>query len=103
MTEDTDMDIRPIPGGSTLTARVKPRSRRAGLRRSGEALIIEVSAAPIEGRANDQATRVLAAALDVAPGAVTVRHGHASPIKVIEVRGLDPQTIEQRIRSAVEG
>jgi uncharacterized protein YggU (UPF0235/DUF167 family) len=101
MNGDVEADIRPIPGGSTLTARVKPRSRR-GLRRSGDVLIIGVSAVPMAGRANDQACRVLADALDVAPGAVTVRVGENSPTKVFEVRGLDPDTVRQRIRALLE-
>jgi uncharacterized protein YggU (UPF0235/DUF167 family) len=84
-----------------LTARVRTRSRR-GLRRLGDDLIIGVSAAPIAGRANDQATRVLAEALDVAPGAVTVRTGQTSSTKVFAVRGLDPDTVQKRIDAAVE-
>jgi uncharacterized protein YggU (UPF0235/DUF167 family) len=101
MTGDLDADVRPIPGGSTLTARVRPRSRR-GLRRSGDQLIVGVSAAPIAGRANDQATRVLAEALDVAPGAVTVRVGQNSSTKVFAVRGLDPDTVQKRLDAAIE-
>ncbi|HEV3473884.1 MAG TPA: DUF167 domain-containing protein [Actinomycetota bacterium] len=96
MTEEMETDLRPIRGGSTLTARVKPRSRK-GLRRLGNTLIIGVSAAPIAGRANDQATRVLAEALDVAPGAVTVRSGETSPTKVFEVRGLEPDEVQKRL------
>jgi uncharacterized protein YggU (UPF0235/DUF167 family) len=101
MTEGMDTDIRPIPGGSTFTARVRTRSRK-GLRRSGNDLIVGVSAAPIAGRANDQATRVLAEALDVAPGAVTVRLGQNSPSKVFEVRGLDPATVQKRLDAALK-
>ncbi len=84
-----------------MTARVRTRSRK-GLRRSGNALIVGVSAAPIAGRANDQATRVLAEALDVAPGAVTVRVGENSPTKVFAVRGLDPDTVQKRLDAALK-
>jgi uncharacterized protein len=78
-----------------LTVRVYPGARRdeVGGRYGTEEppiLIVRVTAPATDGRANDRLARVLASALGVTPGAVTLVAGATSRTKVVEVLGADP-------------
>jgi uncharacterized protein YggU (UPF0235/DUF167 family) len=58
-----------------------------------------VSARPIDGAANDALLRLVADALDVPRGRVTLRSGATGRAKVLEIEGLAPE----RIRSLWPG
>lgn len=79
---------RDIDGGAELRVKVVPgasRDRIAGL--LGDALKVQVSAAPEKGRANAAVERLIATALGVAAGAVQVTAGQMQPRKTIRVAG----------------
>ena len=81
-----------------LRVRVHPGARVARLRGwQGDVLRVDVTEAPERGRANDAVVRLLATALDVTRTDVSVRQGHASRDKRIEVAGLDPGELRARI------
>lgn len=82
------MDVRSAPGGALVGVRVRPRSR-PGIEISAGAVVVRVAAPPVEGRATEEARRVLAEALGVAPSRVTLRQGRRSRAKVFAVEGLD--------------
>ena len=70
----------------TLKVKAKPGARQdsvLGVR--GAELLVSVRAVAEKGRANGEIARVLAEALGVARGSVTLRLGGASPHKVFEV------------------
>ena len=70
----------------TLKVKAKPGARQdsvLGVR--GAELLVSVRAVAEKGRANLEIARVLADALGVARGSVTLRLGGASPHKVFEV------------------
>jgi hypothetical protein len=77
---------------------VRPRSR-AGWEVVGERLVVRVGAAPVGGAATDEARRVLAGALGVAPGRVSLRHGARSRVKVFAVAGLTVDRARAVLRS----
>ena len=88
--------------GIAVEVHVQPRAGWRGLTgRHGEAVRIRVTAPPAEGRANDETARVLADALDVAPGAVTLLQGVRSRHKRFAVRG-DGEVLAARLRAVVE-
>ena len=94
-------DIRDADGGATLRVRVSPRASRDAL--AGErqgALVVRVTAAPVDGAANAALTRVLARILQVPASAVEVRHGAAGREKLLHVRGLDAKALLARLDSA---
>lgn len=75
-------------GVLTFTVRVVPRASPNGL--AGEhdgALRVRVSAAPVDGAANEELIRVLARALSVPRRNVEIASGHTSKIKLVRVRG----------------
>lgn len=78
--------------GLLVEVHVQPRAGRRGLTgRHGDAVRIRVTAPPTEGRANEETARVLAEALGVAPGTVTLVHGGRSRHKRFAVRGDGPE------------
>jgi uncharacterized protein (TIGR00251 family) len=81
-----------------LRLRVSPGARRTEIvGRHGQGWKVRVTAAPEQGRANDELTRLLAHTLGVPRTSVRVVSGHASRDKVVEVAGLDLAAIEQKL------
>ena len=77
-----------------LAIRVKPRApqaRIAGAR--AQRLLVQVTAPPLDGRANDAVCRLLAKTLRIAPGLVTVVGGQHSRDKLVRVRGRSPAEV----------
>jgi uncharacterized protein (TIGR00251 family) len=84
-----------------LRLRVVPGAARAGVvGPHGDAWKVRVAAPPEGGRANDAVVRLLAETLDVPREAVTLVSGHGARDKIVELTGLGPHQIEQRLTSA---
>ena len=72
-----------------IAIRVQPRAGRdeiAGAREG--ALLVRVTAPPVDGRANEAACKLIAKRLGVAPSRVAVVRGAAARDKVVEVEGV---------------
>jgi uncharacterized protein YggU (UPF0235/DUF167 family) len=84
-------------GAARLAVRVIPRASRDGIDgvRDG-ALLVRVTAAPVEGAANVAVTRLVAAALGVPPSRVTVISGSTGRRKILGIDGLARSAIEAR-------
>jgi uncharacterized protein len=80
-----------------VTVRVVPRSDRTVVEASAGGIVIRVRAAPVEGRATEEARRTLADALAVPASDVTLRRGRRSRGKVFEVSGLSRDEVAQRL------
>ncbi|MBI2343533.1 MAG: DUF167 domain-containing protein [Deltaproteobacteria bacterium] len=69
-----------------LTVHVKPNARRVAVEMiDATTYRIAVPDAPHEGKANDAVLAVLAKHLGIAKSRMTIRRGHRSRIKVIEI------------------
>jgi uncharacterized protein (TIGR00251 family) len=81
----------PTPGTvATIDVRLQPRARRdevVGER--GGAVVIRVTAPPVDGRANDALCRLVARAAGVPPSSVAIVRGHGARDKVVRVDGID--------------
>ena len=64
-------------------------------------LRVRVAAAPSGGAANESLTRLLAAALDVAPSRVRVLLGASSRTKTVAVNGMDAESVQRAIASVI--
>jgi uncharacterized protein (TIGR00251 family) len=83
---------------STLSIRVQPRARKDEIAgRRGEALLVRLTAPPVEGAANRALIRFLAQQLGVRPGQITILRGGKSRDKVLQVEGLGADEIERRL------
>jgi uncharacterized protein len=74
--------------GVLVAVRVKPRApatRIAG-QRAGR-LLVQVSAPPVDGRANEAVCRLLAKALRTAAGQVSVVSGERARDKLVRIKG----------------
>lgn len=88
--------------GSRLTVHVRPRSsRRAilGVREDGS-LDVALTAPPADGAANAELLAVLAHALDVRRGDLSIAVGMSSRTKVIDVNGVRPDEARERLQKA---
>jgi uncharacterized protein len=94
------LDLRPAHGGFTLRVRVQPRASRDALAGEREgALVVRLTAPPVEGAANEALARFLGKALGVAPSAVRVMSGASGRNKVVSVAGLDAAAARERLAS----
>jgi uncharacterized protein (TIGR00251 family) len=92
------LDLRATAAGLTLRVRVSPRASRDAL--AGErdgALVVRLTAPPVEGAANEALARFLGKALGVAPSAVRVVSGATGRNKLVSVAGLDPALARERL------
>jgi uncharacterized protein (TIGR00251 family) len=75
---------------ATLVVHVVPRARRTAVSgRHGDAIKITLAAPPVDGAANAELVRFVAARLGLAPRAVTIARGAAGRRKILAVEGLD--------------
>lgn len=81
-----------------FAVRLTPRASRDEVQGfEGDVLRVRVTAPPVDGRANEALTRLLAARLGVANGAVEVVGGHTSRQKLVAVDGLTVDEVRSRL------
>lgn len=81
-----------------LTVRLTPRASREEIAGEREgAILVRVTAPPVEGAANAALLRLLAKTLSVPKGAVAIVSGEGSRTKVVEVAGLDESEARGRL------
>jgi uncharacterized protein (TIGR00251 family) len=74
---------------ATIAVRLVPRARADEIAgRRGDALLVRVTAPPVDGRANEALCRLLARRLGVAAGRVSVVRGRGARDKLVRVEGL---------------
>jgi uncharacterized protein len=85
-------------GVARIAIRVQPRAPRDEIagERAG-ALLVRVTAPPVEGKANDAVCRLLAKRLGVAPRRVAVVRGGSGRDKVVEVEGVDEEALRSEL------
>ena len=94
---DAHLDV--VAGGvARIAVRVQPRARRDELagERNG-ALVVRVTAPPVEGRANDALRKLLARRLGIAPGRIAVVRGESGRDKLVEVDGMEPEAVRRAL------
>jgi uncharacterized protein (TIGR00251 family) len=99
--------VRPLMHAEARSARVSVRlTPRAGrdevLGFEGDVLRVRVVAPPVDGRANEALTRLLAARLGVPHRAIEVVGGHTARTKVIAIDGLDAAEVRARLGEVSE-
>ena len=86
------MSIKETDNGVTISVKVVPgssRTRLAGL--YGDALKVNIAAAPEKGKANKELTQFIARLLGVSKPAVTVIAGQHDPRKQLHITGVTAQ------------
>ena len=80
-----------------LAVRVQPRAKRNQVTTAGDALVVKVTAPPVEGAANRAVVELLARELKVPRSAVSIISGERARQKVIRVEGLSDAEAKQRL------
>lgn len=83
-----------------LKVKVVPGARRTEIvGHYGDGVKVRVTAPPEGGKANQALLDMLANALGVKAASLRIAHGQTSPQKVVEVDGLTPNDVWDRIRA----
>ena len=93
------IEVRDVAGGATLRVRVSPRASRDEV--AGErdgALVVRLTAPPVEGQANAALLRFLARRLGVAPSTLSVARGAKGRDKVLLVAGARAEELRASLR-----
>jgi len=86
----TRFDVRVIPRA--------PQDEFGGIR--GSALVVRLTAPPVEGAANEALLGMLSDALDVPTSDLAIISGHHSRDKTLRVVGLSAAELKQRLHEA---
>jgi len=81
--------------GAVLTIHLQPKSSRtAWAGKRGDALKVRVSAAPVDGEANDALIAFLAGEFDVPVRAICIESGFTARRKRLLIRGVSARQLE---------
>lgn len=85
-------------GGITLTLHIQPGAKKTEFAgRHGDALKIRLAAPPVDGKANEALVRFVAETLKLPKSAVSLKSGHTSRRKVLEVQGATAEAVARLI------
>ena len=99
-----ELDLREEDDSVSLRVWVQPRASRDALggERDG-ALVVRLTAPPVDGAANKALIRFLGRALGVAPSAVSIASGTGGRSKRVVVSGIDAATARRRLAARMAG
>lgn len=83
-----NLSVKVVPGAS--------RNRIAG--KLGDALKVQVAAAPERGKANQAVIALLAEALGVKPAQIELIAGQTQPRKTFRISGMEQQALDEKLR-----
>lgn len=87
------MRLEPIAiagGGIEFFVRAKPRSARDRVHSvTDEALVVQTTAPPVDGEANERIVRIVAAFFDVPRSRVAIASGASGRLKKVRIGGID--------------
>ncbi|MGR6835647.1 DUF167 domain-containing protein [Syntrophomonas erecta] len=89
------INLFPTEEGTRIEVRVQPRSSRTQV--AGEidgALKIKLTAPPVEGEANQALVDFLARLFKLPKRDILIVKGETSRTKLVEIRGVDPDTVQ---------
>ena len=86
-----------------FAVKVHPRAKRERISAVvGHALKVELTAPPVDGRANEACIRFLAEFLKVPRCSITIAAGASSRNKVVRVIGLSASSVVLRVKEALK-
>jgi uncharacterized protein (TIGR00251 family) len=94
--------IHDTPGGLTFAVKVRPRARENAVTGElGDAIKVSITAAPVDGKANEACIQLLANLLNVPRSSVTIASGQNRRNKVIRVTRISAQELRQRLAAVM--
>jgi len=90
--------IQDVNGGASFAVKVHPRARRNAITGVvGDTIKLDLTAPPVEGKANECCINFLAELLEVPRSSVTIAAGQNSRNKIIRVVGLSAEQVRARL------
>ena len=90
--------FQPSTDGVLLRVYVQPRASREGIAGyHGDALKIRLKAPPVEGAANAACIRFLASLFGLPQTNLSIKTGHKSRLKLIEMEGISVEEVKKVI------
>jgi uncharacterized protein (TIGR00251 family) len=81
-----------------VTVKVHPRAKRTAITgRLGEAYKLDIAAAPVDGKANEECVGFFAELAGVARSRVRIISGLTGRIKLVEVEGIEEEELKKRL------
>jgi uncharacterized protein len=91
-------EVRDTSQGAAFSVKVHPRAKRDAITGEfGDALKLNLTAPPIEGRANEACIEFFAKLLRVPRSSVTIAAGQNSRNKVIRISGMSADEVHKRL------
>lgn len=98
MTTMNALSIGTREGAVRLSVKVKPRASKDAVRGvEGGALVLAITAAPVDGQANEALVEAIAKLLSVKRRSVTIVSGETARNKIIEVAGISAALVGERL------
>ncbi len=95
------MNSQQPPVNSKLRVRVIPRSPREEFGRvCGSAVVVRLTAPPVDDAANQALVKMLSKALGVPSGDISIVRGSHSRDKMVRIIGLDTVALKDRLQKA---
>jgi len=92
--------ITSTPQGVVLDVRVIPRAGRAGFAGTrADALLVRLTAPPVDGAANAELIQIVAATLGVPRRAVTIVAGERSRLKRVRIDGVTVDMVNATLKT----
>jgi uncharacterized protein (TIGR00251 family) len=96
-----ELRISPHAGGARFEVFAKPRASKSAIGGVREgALVVSLAAPPVDGAANEELIRVLAARLGVKRSAISIASGAHGRTKIVEVSDLSPALVLERLTAS---
>lgn len=93
-----DAMLTPVKNGTAIRVKVVPGASRSEIAGAlGDRLKVRIAAPPEGGKANKAVCALLAQRLDLPVKALEVTAGHGRPGKTVLVKGIQPETLRQRL------
>ncbi len=84
--------------GATFAVKIHPRAKQNAITGEiGDALKVDLTAPPVEGKANEACIRFFAELLEVVRSSVTIAAGQNSRNKILRVTGLSAEEVRRRL------
>lgn len=97
-----DLTILDHPAGASLQVRVKPRSSRSAIVQLADgALVVALAAPPVDGEANAELLRFLAATVRVPKSSIRLASGEKARLKILHFSGLSADDLRARLAPAL--
>jgi uncharacterized protein len=98
VTSAAELRVSPHGAGARFEVFAKPRASKSAIGGVREgALVVSLAAPPVDGAANEELVRVLAARLGVKRSAISIASGAHGRTKIVDVADVSAEVVRERL------